>query len=131
MTGYRRRILPSEQTSVGRCCTNVHLWFNDLLRHDAKTLAPLGYLSTSSSGGFLHGTLIANWYLLTDSPYMVYGEVPLPNGGVQRMTEVRFRPPGATSDSIVNETPVTSPLAPSCGSFAPVFEIHPSQQSPG
>ena len=57
MTGYRRRILPSEQTSVGRCCTNVHLWFNDLLRHDAKTLAPLGYLSTSSSGGFLQLTI--------------------------------------------------------------------------
>jgi hypothetical protein len=32
--------------------------------------------------------LIANWYLLDKSPYMVYGEVPLPNGQVRRMTEV-------------------------------------------
>ena len=33
-------------------------------------------------------SLTANWYLLTESPYMVYGEVPLPDGRVQRMTEV-------------------------------------------
>ena len=32
--------------------------------------------------------LLATWYLLEKSPYMVYGEVPLPNGTVQRMTEV-------------------------------------------
>jgi len=32
--------------------------------------------------------LVATWYLLDSSPYMVYGEVPLPNGQVQRMTEV-------------------------------------------
>jgi hypothetical protein len=32
--------------------------------------------------------LIATWYLLDKSPYMVYGEVPLPNEQVQRMTEV-------------------------------------------
>ncbi len=34
------------------------------------------------------GGLVATWYLLRDSPYMVYGEVPLPDGRVQRMTEV-------------------------------------------
>lgn len=39
-----------------------------------------------------NGTLTANWYLLSDSPYMVYGEVPLPNGGIQRMTEVPIPP---------------------------------------
>jgi hypothetical protein len=32
--------------------------------------------------------LTASWYLLLESPYMVYGEVPLPDGRVQRMTEV-------------------------------------------
>ena len=32
--------------------------------------------------------LLATWYLLTESPYMVYGEVVLPSGQVQRMTEV-------------------------------------------
>lgn len=32
--------------------------------------------------------LLATWYLLEDSPYMVYGEVVLPNGQIQRMTEV-------------------------------------------
>jgi hypothetical protein len=35
-----------------------------------------------------NGSLYANWYLLLESPYMVYGEVPLPDGRVQRMTEV-------------------------------------------
>lgn len=35
-----------------------------------------------------NGTLFANWYLLLKSPYMVYGEVPLPDGRIQRMTEV-------------------------------------------
>ena len=35
-----------------------------------------------------NGTLYANWYLLLESPYMVYGELPLPDGRVQRMTEV-------------------------------------------
>ncbi|HJU69688.1 MAG TPA: hypothetical protein VJ650_15720 [Gemmatimonadaceae bacterium] len=33
-------------------------------------------------------TLKATWYLLLTAPYMVYGEVPLPDGRVQRMTEV-------------------------------------------
>ena len=32
--------------------------------------------------------LLATWYLVDTAPYMVYGEVPLPNGQVQRMTEV-------------------------------------------
>ncbi len=34
------------------------------------------------------GRLMATWYLTDASPYMVYGEVPLPDGRVQRMTEV-------------------------------------------
>lgn len=33
-------------------------------------------------------TLLANWYLVEDSPYMVAGEVFLPNGQVQKMTEI-------------------------------------------
>ena len=34
--------------------------------------------------------LQATWYLLDKSPYMVYGEVPLANGSIQRMTEVEI-----------------------------------------
>lgn len=37
---------------------------------------------------YSNGQLLATWYLTESSPYMVYGEVPLPNGQVQRMTEV-------------------------------------------
>jgi hypothetical protein len=33
-------------------------------------------------------TLYATWWLLDESPYMVYGEIVLPDGRVQRMTEV-------------------------------------------
>lgn len=32
--------------------------------------------------------LLATWYLLNESPYMVYGEVPLAGGRIQRMSEV-------------------------------------------
>jgi hypothetical protein len=39
--------------------------------------------------------LLGTWYLLDKSPYMVYGEVPLPDGTVQRMSEVEIpMPPG-------------------------------------
>ena len=33
-------------------------------------------------------SLTATWWLLPQSPYMVYGEVPLADGSIQRMTEV-------------------------------------------
>jgi hypothetical protein len=39
------------------------------------------------------GKLLATWYLLDKSPYMVYGEVPLPDGSIQRMTEVEVPMP--------------------------------------
>ena len=34
--------------------------------------------------------LLASWYMVDRSPYMVYGEVPLPDGSIQRMTEVEI-----------------------------------------
>jgi hypothetical protein len=37
--------------------------------------------------------LLATWYLTEASPYMVYGEVILPNGQVQRMSEVAIPAP--------------------------------------
>jgi len=36
-------------------------------------------------------SLYATWWLLDESPYMVYGEIVLPDGRVQRMTEVEVR----------------------------------------
>jgi hypothetical protein len=38
------------------------------------------------------GRLVATWYLTEQSPYMVYAEVPLANGQVQRMTGVSLDP---------------------------------------
>jgi glyoxylase-like metal-dependent hydrolase (beta-lactamase superfamily II) len=40
------------------------------------------------------GRLEATWWLLDRSPYMVYGEAILPDGRVQRMTEVEVPPSG-------------------------------------
>jgi len=37
--------------------------------------------------------LLATWYLVEQTPYMVYGEVPLPDGSIQRMTEVEVPMP--------------------------------------
>lgn len=37
--------------------------------------------------------LLATWWLLDKSPYMVYGEVPLPSGRVRKMTEVEIPRP--------------------------------------
>jgi hypothetical protein len=34
--------------------------------------------------------LCATWWLLDHSPHMVYGEIVLPDGRVQRMTEVEI-----------------------------------------
>ena len=37
--------------------------------------------------------LLETWYLLDKSPNMVYGEVPLPDGSIQRMTEIEVPMP--------------------------------------
>ncbi len=37
--------------------------------------------------------LLATWYLLDKSPYMVAGEVPMPDGTIQRYTEIEITPP--------------------------------------
>jgi hypothetical protein len=42
--------------------------------------------------GYADRKLRATWWLLDRSPYMVYGEVPLANGSIQKMTEVEIPP---------------------------------------
>jgi hypothetical protein len=37
--------------------------------------------------------LLATWYLVEKSPYMVYGEVPMPDGSEQRYTEIEIATP--------------------------------------
>lgn len=41
------------------------------------------------------GRLIATWYVTDTSPYMVLGEIPLPDGGTQRITGVALDGPGS------------------------------------
>ena len=42
--------------------------------------------------GYADRKLRATWWLLDKSPYMVYGEVPLANGSIQKMSEVEIPP---------------------------------------
>lgn len=57
------------ETDVDVEGTNVRAWKVEERRHADRAL-------------------LATWWLLPRSPYMVYGEVPLPDGSIQRMTEV-------------------------------------------
>ncbi len=45
--------------------------------------------------------LLATWYLTEGSPYMVYGEVILPDGQVQRMSEVAIPGPAREASGVV------------------------------
>jgi len=54
-------------------------------------------------------SLLATWYLLDRSPYMVYGEVPLPDGSMQRMTEVEIPIPPRSAPDIGATVSVARP----------------------
>lgn len=74
-------------------------WSPGMKTSEARIFSVLDKTSVSVEGADVNGwkveeyrasdrRLLATWYLLEDSPYMVYGEVILPNGQVQRMSEV-------------------------------------------
>ncbi len=48
------------------------------------------------------GRLVANWYLVDQSPYMVYGEVPQADGTMQRYTEVEIPMPGPRPEDVAS-----------------------------
>ena len=75
------------------------LWSPNVTSPEYRVFAVLGDTTLNIEGQMVRArkveerrrsdrSLYANWYLLTTEPYMVYGEVPLPDGRVQRMTEV-------------------------------------------
>jgi hypothetical protein len=74
-------------------------WSPAMTRSELRVFTVLGQVSVNVEGTDVTSwkveerrhsdrQLLATWYLLDKSPYMVYGEVPLPNGQIQRMTEV-------------------------------------------
>jgi hypothetical protein len=74
-------------------------WSPAMTRAELRIFSVLGRVSVNVEGSdvtswkveerrYSDHQLLATWYLVATSPYMVYGEVPLPNGQIQRMTEV-------------------------------------------
>ena len=74
-------------------------WSPAMTKAERRVFSVLGRVSVNVEGSdvtawkveerrYSDRQLLATWYLVDTSPYMVYGEVPLPNGQVQRMTEV-------------------------------------------
>ena len=74
-------------------------WSPAMTKAELRIFSVLGQVSVNVEGSdvmswkveerrYSDRQLLATWYLVNTSPYMVYGEVNLPNGQTQRMTEV-------------------------------------------
>jgi hypothetical protein len=75
------------------------VWGPGMTRSEGRIFSVIGKVKTDVEGTMTEAwaveeraqadrRLLATWFLLTDSPYMVAGDVPLSDGRVQRMTEV-------------------------------------------
>jgi hypothetical protein len=84
---------------------SVPIWGPGMTRAEQRRFTIIGKVDVDVEGTSVNAwkveehresddKLLATWYLLDHSPYMVYGEVPLPDGRVQRMTEVEVPMPG-------------------------------------
>lgn len=81
------------------------VWGPAMTRAESRTFAVVGRRPVDVEGTAVDawkveereadGALVAAWYLVEASPYMVYGEVALPDGGVQHMSEVEIPMPEA------------------------------------
>jgi hypothetical protein len=78
---------------------SVPIWGPGMMAAEQRTFTILGKVDVNVEGTVVNawkveehrvsdGKLLATWWLLDRSPYMVYGEVPLADGTIQRMTEV-------------------------------------------
>ena len=78
---------------------SVPIWGPPMQQAEQRTFTVIGKVDKDIEGKMVNAwkveehrvsdrKLLATWYLLDKSPYMVYGEVPLPDGGIQRMSEV-------------------------------------------
>jgi hypothetical protein len=75
------------------------MWSVNAVKPDYRVFVVLGDTTVNVEGSMVRarkveerrrtdGSLYAEWYLMREKPYMVYGEVLLPDGRRQRMTEV-------------------------------------------
>jgi hypothetical protein len=80
------------------------IWGPGMTASESRVFTVLGKVDVNVEGTMVNawkvtehkeasGQLVATWYLVEKSPYMVYGEVPLPDGTIQRMTEVEIPMP--------------------------------------
>ena len=78
------------------------MWAPNMARTELRVFTVLGEVPVDVEGTEVRAwkieerrhadrTLLATWYMTRASPYMVYGEVVLPNGQVQYMSEVEVR----------------------------------------
>jgi hypothetical protein len=80
------------------------IWGPPMTASEMRVFSVIGKADVNVEGTMVHAwkveerkyadsKLLATWYLLDKSPYMVYGEVPLADGSIQRMTEVEIPMP--------------------------------------
>ena len=83
---------------------SVPIWGPGMQASEQRTFTVIGKTDIDVEGKMVNAwkveehrisdrKLLATWYLLDKSPYMVYGEVPLADGSIQRMTEVEVPMP--------------------------------------
>jgi hypothetical protein len=82
----------------------VPIWGPPMTKAEQRTFTVIGKTDVDVEGTKVNAwkveehrvsdkKLLATWYLLDKSPYMVYGEVPLADGSIQRMSEVEVPMP--------------------------------------
>lgn len=88
---------------------SVPIWGPNMRASEQRLFSVLGKVDVDVEGTQVNAwkveerresdrVLLATWYLLDKSPYMVYGEVPLPDGSIQRMTEFEVLVPSNTRE---------------------------------
>lgn len=83
---------------------SVPIWGHPMTAAEQRTFTVVGKVDIDVEGSKVNAwkvdehrvsdkKLLASWYLLDKSPYMVFGEVPMADGTVQRMSEVEVPMP--------------------------------------
>jgi hypothetical protein len=83
---------------------SVPIWGPPMTKAEQRVFTVIGKTDVNVEGKMVNAwkveerrqadkQLLATWWLLDKSPYMVYGEVPLADGTIQRMTEVEVPMP--------------------------------------
>lgn len=95
-------LVPAAVSLAPGTVMTVPLWSPSSAKTDIHTFAVVGPAPVTVAGTRFEtarveerdasGKLVGTWYLLDHSPYMVYGETPLPDGRTQLITETEIPP---------------------------------------